>query len=112
VTGGASGIGHAAVRAFVDADAQIMIAGLDQAGANAVIESIGDSEAVQCTHTNIARLASVEAMVAASATTRSGAKVELAWTTEAGSPTPGPRACCGAHDCNRREAVVAATVPC
>jgi hypothetical protein len=36
VTGGASGIGHAAVRAFVHADAQIMIADLDQACATRI----------------------------------------------------------------------------
>jgi NAD(P)-dependent dehydrogenase (short-subunit alcohol dehydrogenase family) len=65
VTGGASGIGAAAVRTLVEAGARVMIADIDEPGARETIDGIGDKDAVSFAKTDISQLSAAEEMVAA-----------------------------------------------
>lgn len=62
VTGGASGLGEAAVRRFAEEGGRIVIADIDEAGAKRVAESLPDAMAV---HVDTSDAASVERSIAA-----------------------------------------------
>lgn len=67
ITGGASGIGLATVRRFLDEGARVLIADIDRSRADAVVADLvaeGHSGAVAATQVDVSDLAQVEAMVA------------------------------------------------
>ncbi len=65
VTGGASGIGAATVRRLYDEGAKVVAVDLDQAGAQAICDAIGDGERLLAVGADVADASAVEAAFAA-----------------------------------------------
>jgi len=75
VTGGASGIGRATVRRFLDEGAKVVVGDFNADNGQALVDEVGDADRLRFVRTDVAEEAEVEALVGAAVETFGGLDV-------------------------------------